>query len=289
MTSKVFVMGGTGLLGEPVAQKLAEAGFGVRVLARNVEKARKMFGGAVEIVEGDVMDAGAVRAGLAGCSAVHISLAYGVEMPAIQNVLDAAGETSLERIVYISGTTVCEENRWFGIVDEKVSAENAIKASGIPYTIFRPSWFMEMLANFIKNGRALLIGKHPYPYHWVSRDDFARMVVTAYSLDETLGKCLYIHGPDVFFLQEALLRYCAALHPEIKKLTNFPVPLAKIVATLTGNKSMKMGANMMAYFSKVGEPGDPAESNRLLGAPTTTLDEWLASEQTVKSTLRERK
>ncbi len=282
MTSKVFVMGATGLLGEPVVQKLLDAGFDVRVLARNVEKARGMFSNAVEIVEGDVMDSGAVRAGLAGCSAVHISLSYGVEIPAVQNVLDAIGENDLKRIVYISGTTVCEENRWFDIVDEKVRAENAIKACGVPYTIFRPSWFMEMLANFIKNGRALLIGKHPYPYHWVSRDDFARMVVTAYSLDETLGKCLYIHGPDVFFFQEALRRYCAALHPEITKLTNFPVPVAKIVATLTGNNSMKMGANMMAYFSKVGEPGDPAEANRLLGAPTTTMDEWLASKQGAK-------
>ena len=36
---------------------------------------------------------------------------------------------------------------------------------------------------------------------------------------------------------------------------------------------------MMAYFKKAGEPGDPAEANRLLGAPITTLDEWMAQLQ----------
>jgi hypothetical protein len=32
---------------------------------------------------------------------------------------------------------------------------------------------------------------------------------------------------------------------------------------------------MMAYFEKVGEPGDPSEANKVLGAPATTLDEWI--------------
>jgi hypothetical protein len=36
-----------------------------------------------------------------------------------------------------------------------------------------------------------------------------------------------------------------------------------------------MIAEMMAYFEKVGEPGDPAEANQLLGAPETTLDQWI--------------
>jgi hypothetical protein len=31
----------------------------------------------------------------------------------------------------------------------------------------------------------------------------------------------------------------------------------------------------MAYFDKVGEMGDPTEANQLLGAPETTLDEWI--------------
>lgn len=38
---------------------------------------------------------------------------------------------------------------------------------------------------------------------------------------------------------------------------------------------MKFGADLAAYFDRVGELGDPSEANDLLGAPTTTLDDWL--------------
>ena len=34
-------------------------------------------------------------------------------------------------------------------------------------------------------------------------------------------------------------------------------------------------AEMMAYFEKVGEMGDPTEANQLLDAPTITLDAWI--------------
>jgi hypothetical protein len=33
----------------------------------------------------------------------------------------------------------------------------------------------------------------------------------------------------------------------------------------------------MGYFNQAGERGDPGEADRLLGAPTTTLDTWLAT------------
>lgn len=36
-----------------------------------------------------------------------------------------------------------------------------------------------------------------------------------------------------------------------------------------------MTAEMMASFDAVGELGDPAEANAILGAPTTTLAQWL--------------
>lgn len=36
----------------------------------------------------------------------------------------------------------------------------------------------------------------------------------------------------------------------------------------------------MAYFDKVGEMDDPTEANDLLGAPTTTLAEWIKQKQT---------
>jgi hypothetical protein len=38
-------------------------------------------------------------------------------------------------------------------------------------------------------------------------------------------------------------------------------------------------AELMAYFQQAGEPGDPAEADVLLGAPTTTLEAWIAQQK----------
>lgn len=54
------------------------------------------------------------------------------------------------------------------------------------------------------------------------------------------------------------------------------VDTARAVAGSTGNDQLKFFAELMAYFDKVGELGDPTEANRILGAPTTTLDAWIA-------------
>ena len=51
--------------------------------------------------------------------------------------------------------------------------------------------------------------------------------------------------------------------------------LAKAIGTLTRNEELKFASRLMAYFDKVGELGNPTEANHILGAPTTTLDEWI--------------
>ena len=45
------------------------------------------------------------------------------------------------------------------------------------------------------------------------------------------------------------------------------------------NKTMRFAAGLMAYFDKIGEMGDPAEANAILGAPATTLDDWMKQRQ----------
>ena len=51
----------------------------------------------------------------------------------------------------------------------------------------------------------------------------------------------------------------------------------KLIARATGNARMLAGSQLMGYFHKIGveAAGDPAEANAILGAPTTTLDQWL--------------
>jgi uncharacterized protein YbjT (DUF2867 family) len=74
---RILIIGGTGMLGKPVARQLKADGFNVRLLARNPEKARRLLGDGYEIIKGDVDDPASLRAALAGVDGVHISLKGG--------------------------------------------------------------------------------------------------------------------------------------------------------------------------------------------------------------------
>jgi uncharacterized protein YbjT (DUF2867 family) len=274
---KILVVGGTGMLGKPVVDRLAAAGSGVRVMTRQADHAEGRFDTGVETFEGDPLDVSAIRRALEGCDGLYLNLPGGAEAPIASAAAEAARLEGIARIASISGGTVCEENRWFPPTEGKLRAEQAIRAGGIPHTIFRPSWFMESLPRFVVNGRAAVFGRQPHPFRWVAADDYARMVTAAFGTAACANKTLFVLGPEPLRMHEALGRYCQAAHPEIQRISTMPIWFVKALALLTRNHALGAVARLMGYFEKVEERGDPTEANALLGAPTTTLDEWITA------------
>jgi uncharacterized protein YbjT (DUF2867 family) len=279
MQEKILVLGGTGMLGQPVARRLKEDGYQVRLLVRDVDKARKLFDESFETVQGDVTDPGSLERAMEGCQGVHISVGGPVDQLSAENVAALAPKLGLERISYISGATAFEQNRWFPVTEQKLNAEKAIRECGVPYTVFCPTWPMEQLPRFAREGQPFLIGKQPSPLHWFAAEDLARMVSTAYQREEAANKRFFVHGPEAKTMREALEQYCQAFHPEGKPVSVMPIWLAKVMAFLTRNEMLKFASELMAYFDKIGEMGDPTEANQLLGGPTITLDEWIKQRQ----------
>jgi hypothetical protein len=199
-----------------------------------------------------------------------------------------ASKQGVERISYLSGATVAEENRWFPMINRKFLAEKAISEAGIPFTIICPTWVMEGLSLFINQGRATVFGKQPCPYHFVAADDIARMISKSYVLDEAMSKRYIVHGPEAICVQEALRRYCAVFHHSIKKVSSMPFWLVKLLAIITGNQVLKGAGEMMFYFEKVGEWRNLPEKNEALGVPMVTLDMWLQKNRAREMTNIER-
>ncbi|MBN1266139.1 MAG: NAD(P)H-binding protein [Anaerolineales bacterium] len=275
MSIQVLVLGGTGLLGEPVARKLQADGFTVRILVRETARAHERFPIGFEIVEGDVANPDNLRSALQGCDGVHISVGGQVDQLSAENVVSLSPGLGISRICYISGATVREENRWFPMVAQKLEAEKAIRECGIPYSIFCPTWPMEMVARFARDGKPFMMGKQPLPVHLFAAADLARMVSNAFQKQEAANKRFTIFGPEAITLKNALLQYCSVFHPEVEKVSSIPVWLAKLMGTLMRNPAMKFGVELMGHFEKTAERGDPAEANALLGAPQITLTTWM--------------
>jgi uncharacterized protein YbjT (DUF2867 family) len=260
---------------------LRDAGYSVRVLSRNGNRARLKFPEPFEVVKGDAMKRADVQQALRGCDAVHISLEHEHEDQCVTQVVEAGKAQGLERITYVSGTTVCEENRWFPLVDHKLKSEEAIRASGIGYMIFCPTWFMELLPRFVRGGRVILFGKPWRRWHFIAVQDFGRLVAKSYRCREALNKRFYMHGPQAFTLPEALQHYCRVLHPQIKSFRHMPYWLLRLIAWLRGNAELRFALNLVAYLEKVGERGDPTEAYTILGAPQVTLDKWLQRQKAI--------
>lgn len=285
MPQRILVIGATGLLGRPVTHRLRADGFEVRILARSPDRARRMLGDGFEIVQGDVTRRQTLDRAVEGCYGVHVSLRGGfgaeeteqIEHHGTVNVLRAARAAragGIQRLSYLSGAGSFEENGWFPSVRAKLAADAEIRASGVPFTIFCPTHFMESLPLYVRNGRAMYIGKQPHRLHFVAARDFARMVSRSFSVPEAAGKRLYVFGPEAMTMKAALEAYGDAQTPRVK-VSSVPIWLVSLFGTVTRKAEARFAADLFRFFSLAGERGDPTQANELLGAPTTTLRDWL--------------
>lgn len=248
---RVLVIGATGALGAPLARSFARRGRTVRLMARDAARLAKAFPSGFEHAAGDATDETALARALDGCSGVHVSVAHGAdEAKAVEVASRVARRLGVGRISYVSGTSVCEANAWFPMVAGKLRAERVIEASGVPFTIFRPTWFMEALENFFKHGRAVCFGRGAVRLRFVASDDFAELVPRAYETDAAAGRGFRVLGPAPIALYDALDRCRAALHPEIGKVTRLPFPVARLIAFLRGGEGAQMrdAAAFVRYF-----------------------------------------
>lgn len=156
MDAKIVALaGGSGFIGRAIARRLlAGGGIKVRVLTRDVEKARARLGlPGVEFVRADITQPASLKDALLGASTVVEAIqfdGYPVENPrrgltfeqvdygSVVALIDAAKQAGVTQFIYLSGAAA-DENSTHPAFRAKGRAERAIRESGLAYTIFRPS------------------------------------------------------------------------------------------------------------------------------------------------------
>ncbi len=288
MPEKILIIGGTGMLGAPVARALNGAGHQVAILARDPEKAAEQFPEGFEIRHGNVLVPESLTTAMADCEGVHINLSGPFEQIGVEQSVAAAQASGIRRITLISGISAHPRNHWSKYARRKLLGEAAVRESGIPWTIFRPTWFMEALAGFVRRGKARMIGYQPHELHWLAAEDYARIVAQAWQLEEAHNHCFRLLGPEGLTMDSALAMYCAALHPELPPVKRLPFWQASLLGMLPGKGALGETAAFMKDFAKMGE-GDfrlePDGEDSCLDARTffdpltTTLGGWLAQKK----------
>lgn len=151
---QILVTGATGNVGLEVIRALAQRGgtqvrAGVRDVARSAAALAPYP--AVQPVPFDFLDAATHAAALAGCDALFLLRPPQVT-GAFGDLIAAARHAGVQHVVFLS-VQGAENNRF--IPHHKT--EELLMASGIPYTLLRPAYFMQ---NFTTTLRADLVERH---------------------------------------------------------------------------------------------------------------------------------
>lgn len=278
---RILVIGATGMLGEPVARRLHADGHQVRILARDEARARRRFDVSYEVCRGDVTQIATLLPAMRDCDAVHVSLRGGntlegyarIERDGAANVAAAAARSGIRRLGYVSAAGIGESPTADPLLRIKADAVAAVVASGVDYTLFKPTHFMESLPQFVQRSRATVIGHQPHHYHYVAASDFASLVSRAFTSEAAANQSLTILGPERFTMTEALTRYCAMIHPGMP-VGSMPIVMARFIGMVTGNRDLRFAATLFTAFADFGERGDPGLADRLFGRAGTTLEQW---------------
>lgn len=131
----VLVTGASGFVGAAVARRLLAEGAAVRVLLRPTSDPRNLEGLAVERVLGDLTDRASLERAVAGCESLfHVAADYRLWIPdpeamlaanveGTANLMAAAGEAGVGRIVYTSSVAVLGLNPDGSPADEATASE----------------------------------------------------------------------------------------------------------------------------------------------------------------------
>jgi uncharacterized protein YbjT (DUF2867 family) len=244
----IFISGGTGFVGEHLRRTLLAGGHRLRLL---VHKKGEAFEEGVEPLKGDVTRPESLRGAADGCDAVINLVGIIREFPgrgatfeklhveATRAMVAAASEAGVRRYLQMSALGT-RPNAVSGYHRSKYRAEEAVRASGLDWTIFRPSVvfgpkdaFVNMLAGYIRSYPAVpVIGDGAYRLQPIAADDVARCFAMALEQPETVGSTFELCGPDRLSYVELLDTIGRALGKGSVTKLHSPLSLMKLVVPI---------------------------------------------------------
>lgn len=194
----ILVTGGTGTVGSHVTRELAARGARVSVLTRNPAKAKNLPSG-VKAVEGDLLSAKTVQHVFNRTDGVFLLNAVG-NTEAHEGLQAVCGMmlAGVKRIVYQSVQDV-DRLPYLPHFGSKLAVEHAVRGSGIPFTILRPSHFFQ---NDYMTKDAIRGGFYPQPIGNVGTSrvdarDIAEAAAASLLSAEHEGQTYDLVGPEV--------------------------------------------------------------------------------------------
>ena len=207
---RILVVGATGQLGGVIARNLIAGGAKVRALARNREALAPLSSGA-EIAAVDLRDVPKLTEACRGVDQIvataNNNMGKGptsptrIDLSGYQNLCAAARNTGVRRLIYVSYRGVAQDAP-VDIFRVKWYIEDAIRRSGVPHVMLRPTAFMDIwidqiLARGIREkGVATIFGDGNTVANYIAVDDVAEFAVKILARGEVVNEAVDAGGPS---------------------------------------------------------------------------------------------
>ena len=237
-----LVVGATGQLGRVIVAKLKTKAAPVRALARNATRLAEMHPG-LDTAAVDLLDVPRLTDACSGVDQIvataNNNMGSGanspsrVDLAAYQNLCAAARTTGVRRLIYVSYRGVSRDAP-VDIFRVKWYIEDAIRRSGLPYVMLRPTAFMdiwidELLAKGMREkGVATIFGDGSRVSNYIAVADVAEFAVKMLAHPEVVNENVDAGGPSNVTQNHLASLVAERLNIKVKR-RHVPIALMRVL------------------------------------------------------------
>lgn len=289
----ILIVGASGRLGGLVARQLLADGVTVRAMSRTPASLTELQRLSAECVAGDQRDPASLSAACQGIETVFTAShafngAGGNSSRAVddignRNLIDAARVAGVRHVVFTSVMGASPRSP-VDMFRYKFATEQFLRASGLSYTILRPTAYMETWAHvfgdsIVKSGRAVVFGRGVNPINFVSVQDVASFAVFALTDRRARNRVIEIGGPENIS-ETQFVQMIQQVTGRIARVQHIPLPLMRLLGVVARPVSPAFSRQSRAgvLMDTTDMTFDPAEALELAPMRLRRLEEVIQSE-----------
>lgn len=244
----ILVTGANGFVGRHLVDALLQKGERIRAFVRSYEKGAGLQEKGCELSFGDIKDRSSIEMALEGVSSVYHLVGIrrekgkdtfkDVNYIGTKNLVDAMQAKGVNRLIFISIVKVSPDTKSRYLLS-KWKAEEAIRSSGLKYTIFRSTVIygpggesFTNLVNIVRSAPIIpVIGSGRYLMQPLYVKDLVSVLVRALGDDQTINETFEIGGPETLEFDRVLDEMAQVFGKKRIKL-HLPVSLTRPFLTI---------------------------------------------------------
>jgi uncharacterized protein YbjT (DUF2867 family) len=277
----ITVTGATGTVGSRTLRLLQDAGAEVRAVARRREQVTRFAEQGTKAVQATLDDVDELTSAFTGSDQVLlIAAATPAQARHGANVVEAARRAGVRAVVHVSASDAAPHSPipW---ARANYDTEQLLTASGLAWTILRPSAYMQ---NLVQSAAAISRGFYPQTtgegaIAWTDAQDVARVAATVLLGGTHTGETVSVTGPELLTSRQVAALFTGVLGRPVRYV---PLPSRLFAAGVRlGGADAWTAEGLRQQFARIVRQGldnvDACTDDvpRITGHPATPLATWI--------------